>query len=335
MRNVITLAFWLTAIWAAMPGLAPSVEPLVLRDGAGRFLRVDKDAQVLADRLFPTGREAFTVAADRPAPDGSLVLKDADGRRLVVTGGKERRARPGPGPGGVDRAVEVFRLDEVPPALRSALGLAIHTAVVMELSDEEYSKVRKRKRQEYVDVPAPTLRKPLRTRPRRVLSMDEEYDLRARLDGPPTIDITDMPSLKNYDRPERGLLMFVVRARVPVRGEVRYKVPDVVSASTGYRAEVGLSLVGQIRAERVDGEPTLAPPEVLDLEVTVRSLDLSNDVLSAARRPIKDAINRELHEKKDRIRDRANKAIRKAVDDGKFRHPALHWLGVPEIRSPA
>ncbi|MCX7424448.1 MAG: hypothetical protein NTW96_02230, partial [Planctomycetia bacterium] len=85
MRNVITLAFWLTAIWAAMPGLAPAVEPLVLRDGAGRFLRVDKDAQVLADRLFPTGREAFTVAADRPAPDGSLVLKDADGRRLVVT----------------------------------------------------------------------------------------------------------------------------------------------------------------------------------------------------------------------------------------------------------
>jgi hypothetical protein len=235
----------------------------------------------------------------------------------------------------VDRAVEVFRLDEVPPALRSALGLAIRTAVVMELSDEEYSKVRKRKRQEYVDVPAPTLRKPLRTKPRRVLSMDEEYDLRARLDGPPTIDITDMPSLADYDRPERGLLMFVVRARVPVRGEVRYKVPDVVSASTGYRAEVGLSLVGQIRADRVDGEPTLGPPEVLDLEVTIRSLDLSNDVLSVARRPIEDAINRELHERKDRIRDRANKAIRKAVDDGKFRHPALRWLGVPEIRSPA
>ena len=74
---------------------------------------------------------------------------------------------------------------------------------------------------------------------------------------------------------------------------------------------------------------------MLDLEVTIRSLDLSNDVLSVARRPIEDAINRELREKKDRIRDRANKAIRKAVDDGKFRHPALRWLGVPEIRSPA
>ena len=205
----------------------------------------------------------------------------------------------------------------------------------MELSGEEYSKVRKRKRQEYVDVPAPTLRKPLRTKPRRVLSMDEETHVRARLDGPPAIDVAAMPSLTDYDRPERGLLMFVVRARVPVRGEVRYKVPDVLSASTGFRAEVELDLVGELRAERVDGKPTLAPPEVLDLEVTIRSLDLSNDVLSAARRPIEDAINRELREKKDRIRDRANKSIRKAVDDGKFRHPALRWLGVPEFRSPA
>jgi hypothetical protein len=332
MNNHASTVLWLLTILAAMPGAAAE-EPLVLRDSGGRFLRMDDRGRVLADRLFPTAKEAFTLAADQATPDGSLVLKDSGGRTLGVTGGAQRHVRPEPRTDAADRAVDMYCLDEVPPALRSALGLAIQTAVVMELSDEEYSKVRKRKREEYVDVPDPTLRKPLRTKRRRVLSMDEETHLRAKFDGTPTIDITDMPSLKDYDRPERGLLMFVVRARVPVRGEVRYKVPDVLSASTGYRAEVGLSLVGEIRAGRVDGEPTLAPPEVLDLEVTIRSLDLSNDVLSAARRPIEDAINRELREKKDRIRDRANKAIRKAVDDGKFRHPALRWLGVPEIRS--
>ena len=71
------------------------------------------------------------------------------------------------------------------------------------------------------------------------------------------------------------------------------------------------------------------PPELLDIQVTLHELDLSNDILQAARRPIENVINRQLHKKNDRIRSKANETLRKAVDARDFRHPLLRFLTLP------
>ena len=326
MKSLAAVFLWLPLLWAALPARATAAESFVLRDSDGRFLRMDKQGTVRADRLFPTPREAFTLVSDRKEP---LVLEDSARRFLVIEGSDTRRVRVGRAGGEMtDQPVEIYRLGEVSSAIRSGLALAIRAVVIAELSNEEYKKIRRRKKEEWVELPAPTLRNWRRTRRHRVLSMDEEYHIQARLDGPPTIDIAHMPLLKGYDRPEVGYLMFVVRARVPVLGRVRYKVPKTLSVSTGFRAEIVLNLVGQIRADRKDDRAALQPPEVLELGVTLHSLDISNDVLNAARQPIREMINRELARKKGRIREQANKTIRKAVDDVGARHPLLGLFAV-------
>ena len=159
--------------------------------------------------------------------------------------------------------------------------------------------------------------------------MREETEVRARLDGPLEIRITHMPLLKDYLREDVARLMFVVEATVPVRGRVRYRVPDVLSASTGYRTVIDLTTVAELSLERADDQLTFHPPEVLDIRIDMRWLDLSNDVLNAARKPIREAINHELRKKHDRILAEANKTIRKAVKTQEFRLPLLRYLGFP------
>jgi len=228
-----------------------------------------------------------------------------------------------PGP---EETVEIYRISQIPSAIRSGLAIAIRALVMEELAEEEYDKVSTRRKVKYVELPAPTLRDPRRTKKHRLLSMTEQYQINARLDGPPEIQITHMPYLRSYSQRGFGLLMFVARAKAPVRGRVRYKIPDALSASTGFRAVVGLAVVGEVRLEKSDGQVSLDPPELLELRVEMRRLDVSNDLLNVVRRQIKDVINREIRKQNDRIRQQANKAIRKAVEARQFRHPLLRYL---------
>ena len=159
--------------------------------------------------------------------------------------------------------------------------------------------------------------------------MTEEYHLKARLDGEPSIEITQMVYLKNRFGRGSGLLMFAVRAGVPVHGRVRYKIPGTLSASTGFRTVVELDVVGEVGAEKSGDEVSLSPPELLELRVRTHGLDLSNDVLQVVRRGIEDLINRELRRKNDRIRRQANKSLHKALQTRQFRHPLFRYLGLP------
>jgi hypothetical protein len=215
--------------------------------------------------------------------------------------------------------VRMYRVAEVPSVIRSALTVALRTLVIKELADKEYDKVRIRKRQTHVDLPAPTLDDPGRKKKLRLLSTQEEYHLQARLDGRPDIQIVRMPCLRGYHEKGTGLVMLALRASLPVAGRVGYKIPKLVSASTGFRGVVELAMVGQMRLGKSETSGSLCPPEVLELDVQIRRLDISNDVLQLSRGRIEDLVNRELHEKRDRIARKANDAIRKSVEQGKVR----------------
>ena len=66
-----------------------------------------------------------------------------------------------------------------------------------------------------------------------------------------------------------------------------------------------------------------------DLHVSFARLDLSNDLLEAAHRPIKNFINRELHHNEERLRQSANQSLQKAISSREVRIPLLGYLGVP------
>jgi hypothetical protein len=120
-----------------------------------------------------------------------------------------------------------------------------------------------------------------------------------------------------------------VRARVPVAGRVRYKVPDLASASTGFQAVIELNFRGQVQARKSGTQLSIDPPRLEELRVEFRSLALSNDVLAALRGPIKDLINHELRRNQDLIRHKANQAVAKAFKTREFEHPMLRYLGFP------
>ncbi|NLE40024.1 MAG: hypothetical protein GX621_18565, partial [Pirellulaceae bacterium] len=150
-----------------------------------------------------------------------------------------------------DQPVVVYDHAEVPSGLRDALCLAVRTAVVAEIRDKPYDKKRVKKKQEYISLPAPTARDLKRKKKHLVLSTQEEYRVRAELDGSPEIRITNMPYLKSRGElipPGPGesaaarletasanaghaSLLMVFEAEMPVRGLVSYKVPKVLSAT--------------------------------------------------------------------------------------------------------
>jgi hypothetical protein len=275
----------------------------------------------------PGNRETFTlvhVGGNRVAlkarPSDELVLFPSGNAKVS---GDDPGHDPRP-----DQSVEVFHVSEIPPFVCTGLGLAIQSLVVKELEGEQYDKIRKKKRKEYIALPAPTLRDPGRTKKHRLLSMTEEYHVKARLDGTPDVRIQRVPCLKGYFEPGVDLLMFDVQARVPISGRVRYKIPNALSASTGYRTVVSLSAVGEVRAERSDEGLSLDPPELVDLRVKMHRLDLSNDVLHVVRRGIEDLANHELRSRRAKIRDKANKAVAKAIREVDFQHPLLSYLGL-------
>ncbi|HLA83346.1 MAG TPA: hypothetical protein VJL29_01015 [Thermoguttaceae bacterium] len=305
MNSAFRILVFLSVVLASAYAAAES--RVVLRQAQGdktlapRFYHVTPEALPAATAWFPTQGDSFELL-----PNG---FRDRFGWSFVPP-----------------RPVVVYDYAEVPVALREALSLAVRTVAASELMGKPYDKTRVKKKEEYVKIPAPTIKNLGRTKRRRVLATEEEYRVQAVLDGEPEIAVAHMPFLKERNRQGRGLIMLVVDARLPTRGRAWYKVPKVLDVSTGYHAIMAIRAVAEVRVERTGDELRLATPEVLRLDVRLEKLELSNDLLDAARRQVRHFLNEEAKRKHDRIRAQANKAIAKAVDDQKFRVPMLRWL---------
>jgi len=303
-----------------------------LKAGDGRFLVAEgRDARTLradSPRVEPGDRETFLPIS---AGETRVGMKARNYRDFIVFDPAHMQAAEPSEPDSpaAGQTVEIYRVTQIPGAIRMTLAAVVRSLVIEELKDEQYEKIKTKKRVKYVELPAPTIRDPGRRKRHRVLSIEDEYQIYAQLDGPPTIKILEMPYLKSYPQVGTGVLMFVAEAELPVRGLVRYKIPDLMSASTGFRTHVVLSLVGEIRAKKSDDEVSLDAPEVLRMHVELRWLDLANDVLNVLRRQIEDLLNDELRDRNARILQQANRSLSKAVAARQFRHPALRYLAFP------
>jgi hypothetical protein len=261
-----------------------------------------------------------------PSEDGGTTLRaTCEGPPLVFD---PRGKRSNPEQPGTAETIDIYRVQDVPEALRGAIELAISTFVLDELDGKEYDKTRTRKKQKYVELPAPTLDDLGRTKRRRLYSVTQQYHLKATLDGRPSIRIERLVVLSNRGHSGGGVILFVVAGDMNVRGDVRYKIPDRLSASTGYRTKVRLNFVGEVRTDPSGAGLAFQPPEVRDLRVELRNLDLSNDALHLFHDEIEDLINDELRDRDARIRQEANDAIREALGDSSLRLPMLRFLGL-------
>jgi len=322
---------------------------IALKGSNGRFLVPDamrgRELIAAGPSAGPADRETFLVV---PVEGNRVAMKPLGSEGFVrfgEVGGEGREVRgegrgtrdeksepTGAGPAQKPRpqeTVEIFQAVEVPATIRSALADLVRRLAAEELADKRYDQVRSRKRQQSLDFWVPTLRDPARVRSVRVLSLVEEYRVQARLDGPLELEILRMLYLKGYQDRKLGVLMFVVQSRLPVRGQVSYKVPGALSASTGYHATAALRLVGEIQARKSGKELSLGSPELREIHVGLSRLDLSNDLLHAAREPIEDLINEELRTSEEKIRQQANRSLAKAFQARQLQHPLLQYLGLP------
>ena len=138
-----------------------------------------------------------------------------------------------------------------------------------------------------------------------------------------------MPTLKGHRDPSVSLLMFSVKASLPTKGRLGYKIPGAVSVSTGFSATVKLALVGEIRTVKSGDRLALNSPELRETHVELERLRVSNDLLEVAREPIEDLANHELRHNEERIRQQANKSLAKAVKSREFHSPLLRFLSLP------
>ncbi len=359
-------AVWMLVAGLAAAGRVSADETVVFQTASGQLLRAAEDGSLRADRLVPSPAEMFTLVSGE---NGRIVGRTSDGCTLATGPGGQLRVVAGtalPEPFSLvqvegnraalrgpiswllldaaaaesspkatpyrprpEETIGLFRVGHVPSLLQQEFGRLIRKAVVAELGEKAYEKTRTRKKQKFVKMWAPTLRDLKRQKRRLVVSVPEEYHVRVQLCGEPEIHVVDMPYLQGYYDPAAGAVMFTVQATLPLEGRVGYKIPDVLSASTGFRTVVWLTASGAIQSKKDQDQMTLCVPELLELDVGIRELDISNDGLNILREPLEDMINEELREKKDRIREKANKSIRKAVETRVFRTPILKWLLVP------
>jgi hypothetical protein len=291
----------------------------------GRHLRVARGEGPQAE---PGDRGLFCLV---PAGENRVGLRVKGAGEFLVFDGKPPRPADAQQPDQPrsEETIEIFRMAELPADLRASLSAGLREVIAAELTGKVYDKTRTRVREQSLDLPAPTRGDWLRTKPRRIFSVTEEQQVQARLDGATEIEILHMPSLRGHADRGLGLLLFVVRARVPVAGRVRYKVPELASASTGFQAVIELNFRGQVQARKSGTQLSIDPPRLEELRVEFRSLALSNDVLAALRGPIKDLINHELRRNRDLIRHKANQAVAKAFKTREFEHPMLRYLGFP------
>ena len=294
--------------------------------------------------LVPDARDGRTPrlggAAAEPGDGETFQLVPAGANRFALCGrGSATRlvfdpaaASPPPAktPAGpaVRETVEIYRVRDLPTILQTALPATLHALAAEELAGKEYDKTQTHKTEKYLDLPDPTLKDPKRKKRHKVISVTEEFRIQAQLDGEADVRIPAMLFLASRDEGGPGVILLAVDARLPVRGHVQYKLPDVASASTGYRAEVQLSAVAEVGVERAGGDVKFSPPAVLDLHVSFSRLDLSNDLLKAVRRQIKEVVNHELRHNAERIRQQANHALQKAMSSRDVRIPLLGYLNV-------
>lgn len=305
---------------------------IALKTQGGPFLAVaGPQGQVFTlarEGADPGPAESFLLV---PGEGGRTGLRNASGRFMLFgdAAGAAKAPAPSPDQPGPGELADIFHVGDVPAAIQTALGAAAGALVMGELDGKEYAQTRSRLEETYVDLPAPTLKDLRRTRRHRLWTVREEYGVRARLDGQPRIRVLRMPYLRPAAGDGARLLMFAAAAEVPVAGRVSYQAGDSVRAAVNFGALVALDVSGQLRVEKAEGRVTIHAPEVLDLQVQVRKLEISNDVLNAVRRPIADAINHEVGRQHVRILEQANKSVAKAFDGKEIRHPLLEYLGLP------
>lgn len=250
-----------------------------------------------------------------PAAQGPIRLVFVEANRAQATG-----------PRGDSLATEVYRSAELSNALVTTLNTAIRTIAKEKLTNQEYDKTKTHKRERTLKLPAPTLRNPLRTKEHSFQGLTEEYQIQAHVEGEPDIQVRRLPYLRPYGKTGEGLLLFQVWATVPIEGHVRYKIPDLLSASTGYHTVADIAVIGQVRLTQSGSQVTIAPAEILWLDLNLTGLKLSNDILNAARKPIEEIINHELDDNAARVRQEANQAIQKAMKSQEFHNPLLKYL---------
>lgn len=312
---------------------SPSID-VVLRSPAGPFLTASGGplrpgpwlpgpAEIFRMRAQPlhagTHRQGESVTLSAPCPTpGPIPLVFTDGNKVQVLQ-----------PGVPAIAADLYAWSELPAGLVSTLNTVVRVLAQEELADRQYDKTKTRKREQTLELPAPTLRDLRRKKTHHIRGLEEEYQIQARLKGEPKIEVLRIPYLRPYGKPGEGWLLFEVRASVPVQGRVRYKIPDVLSASTGYDTMVELRLIGQVRLQKADGKLSVAPAEALQVDLRLTGLKLSNDLLNALRKLIEEAINHELRDNEPRVLQQANKAIQKGMQAREFQHPLLKFLVFP------
>jgi hypothetical protein len=327
---------------------AAGPEPVVLRLSDGRFLGLGENGLLAAHTGLPTPSDEFfrTAAAGErsvfSARDGRVlgiyrgVLALSAGpkasagpsERLKITPGEGHRAAM-EAEGQAGPTVDLYRVKEIPAALRSVLAVVVQGVALEELKEREYSKQRTRQRQRYVDLPAPKLGDLKHTHRVRILSTTEQYEIKARLNGNPVLEVGRLPYLSAYGRAETGLLLFAVRARLPLSGQVHYEIPKALSITTRFQATLSLDARGQVGLTKSADQLKFDPPRLLELQAAVDRLDISNDVLNTVRELIEDAINHELNKSEDRLREKANASIAKGMASREFRNPLLRFLSLP------
>jgi hypothetical protein len=293
---------------------------LVASDLPGRVLRAD------SPRAEPSERETLHLVA----VEGNRVgLKVAGFREFIAFDPAAMGDAPKPDLPRPSETIEIFRTGDVPATVQGLLAVVIRGVMQDEIGEKQYEQTRTRKIEKWVELPAPTIKDLGRKRRHRMLATEERTQVRARLDGEPQFALAEMPYLKGYTQSGSGLLMFVVSATVPFRGDVHYKMPDVISAGTGYQATANLFLVGEMRVEKSGDSFAFSPAEVKQLNIQLQLRDISNDLMNLGRAPIEREINTELRHNDARIRQQANKAIAKALGAQQFQHPLLKYLMLP------
>ena len=205
---------------------------------------------------MPAGANRFAL---RPHGATALLVFDPADARLA-----DPKAPASPAP---RETVEIYRVGDLPAVLATLLPAALHTLAAAELAGKQYDKTQTHKTEKYVDLPDPRLTDLKHKKRHKVISVTEEDHVQAQLDGPADIHIPALPYLAGYAKDGPGVILLGVDARLPVRGHVQCKLPDLASASTGFRAAVELSAVAEVGVQRAGGDVKLGPPAVLDLRV--------------------------------------------------------------------
>ncbi len=214
-------------------GTGAAGREVTLQGPGGRYFMPDpRDGHT--PRLGPAGtqpadRETFQLV---PVGTGRFALRPKGSKALLVFAPAAAQPADPKAPAGpaLRETVEIYRVRELPAMLETALPAVIRTLAVEELAGKQYDKTQEHKTEKYIDLPAPTLKDLKRTKRRQVIGITEEYRIQAQLDGQADIRIPAMSFLANYADGGPGLILLAVDARLPVRGRVQCKVPDVVSA---------------------------------------------------------------------------------------------------------